>query len=443
MFKRFKNLFLVMAILGLIFSTSYSGPVKEIQSIEEYSAQVLGDEEEDAEDTSQTIVMPKVKKVEKKEEIEKEPEVKKEEIKEEVKKETKKETVKEEPKKKEEVKKEEIKKEPEVKVVKEEVKKPEKIETKEVKKIETKEVKKVEEEKKTEPKNLALEEPENPEKDKQKYEMITYYSKDGVEWVLPDNFRAVLVGDLNGNVIFSKNADKMYPLASVTKVMSLLVTFDEINAGNISLNDSVRISKTPLKYGGSGIALKEGQIFVLEDLIKASAVYSANNATYAIAEYVGEGSVFNFVAKMNKKLKQLGLQNDIKYHTPAGLPTRNTKMPMDEGTPRGIYKLSIEALKYDKYIEIAGIKNTKIYNGKISIRNRNHLIGEDGVYGIKTGFHKEAKYNITVAVKFEGIDLIIVVMGGETYKTRDDLVRTIIANLRENYTVRNGQLIRK
>ena len=442
MFKRFKNLFLVMAILGLIFTTSYSGPVKEIQSIEEYSAQVLGDEEEDAEDTSQTIVMPKVKKVEKKEDVKKETEVKKEakkeEIKEEVKKETKKEAVKEEPKKKEEVK-----KESEVKAVKEEVKKPEKIETKEVKKIETKEVKKVEEEKKTEPKNLALEEPENPEKDKQKYEMITYYSKDGVEWVLPDNFRAVLVGDLNGNVIFSKNADTMYPLASVTKVMSLLVTFDEINAGNISLNDSVRISKTPLKYGGSGIALKEGQIFVLEDLIKASAVYSANNATYAIAEYVGEGSVFNFVAKMNKKLKQLGLQNDIKYHTPAGLPTRNTKMPMDEGTPRGIYKLSIEALKYDKYIEIAGIKNTKIYNGKISIRNRNHLIGEDGVYGIKTGFHKEAKYNITVAVKFEGIDLIIVVMGGETYKTRDDLVRTIIANLKENYTVRNGQLIRK
>ena len=431
MFKRFKNLFLVMAILGLIFTTSYSGPVKEIQSIEEYSAQVLGDEEEDAEDTSQTIVMPVIKKIEKKEEVKKEP------VKEEVKQkeEVKKDTVKEEAKKKEETKKEEVKKEVEVKTVKEEVKKSEK--------AETKEVKKVEEEKKIETKNLALEEPENLEKDKQKYEMITYYSKDGVEWVLPDNFRAVLVGDLNGNVIFSKNADTMYPLASVTKVMSLLVTFDEINAGNISLNDAVRISKTPLKYGGSGIALKEGQIFVLEDLIKASAVYSANNATYAIAEYVGQGSIFNFVAKMNKKLKQLGLQNDIKYHTPAGLPTRNTKMPMDEGTPRGIYKLSIEALKYNKYIEIAGIKNTKIYNGKISIRNRNHLIGEDGVYGIKTGFHKEAKYNITVAVKFEGIDLIIVVMGGETYKTRDDLVRTIIANLKENYTVINGQIIRK
>ena len=435
MFKRFKNLFLVMAILGLIFSTSYSGPVKEIQSIEEYSAQVLGDEEEDAEDTSQTIVMPKVKKVEKKEEIKKETEVKKEEIKEEVKKETKKETVKEEPKKKEEVKKEEIKKEPEVKVVKEEVKKPEK--------IETKEVKKVEEEKKTEPKNLALEEPENPEKDKQKYEMIKYYSADGVEWELPNNFRAVIVGDTKGNVIFAKDADTMYPLASVTKMMSLMVTFDEINAGNISLNDSVRISKNPLKYGGSGIALKVGQMFVLEDLIKASAVYSANNATYAIAEYVGKGSVFSFVTKMNRKLKELGLQNEIRYHTPAGLPTRVTKQPMDEGTARGIYKLSIEALKYKKYIEIAGIKSTKIHNGKISIRNRNHLIGENGVYGIKTGFHKEAKYNIAVASKFQDTDVIIVVMGGETYKTRDKIVLSVLDILNNNYTVKNGLIKRK
>ncbi|EJG08424.1 D-alanyl-D-alanine carboxypeptidase, partial [Fusobacterium vincentii ATCC 51190] len=135
-----------------------------------------------------------------------------------------------------------------------------------------------------EDKDLAIEEPENPEKDKQKYEMIKYYSADGVEWELPNNFRAVIVGDTKGNVIFAKDADTMYPLASVTKMMSLMVTFDEINAGNISLNDSVRISKNPLKYGGSGIALKVGQMFVLEDLIKASAVYSANNATYAIAE---------------------------------------------------------------------------------------------------------------------------------------------------------------
>ncbi|PHH98103.1 D-alanyl-D-alanine carboxypeptidase [Fusobacterium polymorphum] len=301
-----------------------------------------------------------------------------------------------------------------------------------------KEIKEVQEDK-----DLAIEEPENLTKDKQKYEMIKYYSADGVEWELPDNFRAVIVGDTKGNVIFAKDADTMYPLASVTKMMSLMVTFDEINAGNISLSDSVRISKNPLKYGGSGIPLKAGQIFILEDLIKASAIYSANNATYAIAEYVGNGSVFGFVAKMNRKLKELGLQNEIRYHTPAGLPTRVTKQPMDEGTARGIYKLSIEALKYKKYIEIAGIKKTKIYNEKISIRNRNHLIGENGVYGIKTGFHKEAKYNIAVASKFEDTDVIIVVMGGETYKTRDGIVLSVLDILNKNYTIKNGLIKRK
>ena len=146
---------------------------------------------------------------------------------------------------------------------------------------------------------------------------------------------------------------------------------------------------------------------------------------------------------MNKKLKELGLQNEIRYHTPAGLPTRVTKQPMDEGTARGIYKLSIEALKYKKYIEIAGIKKTKIYNEKISIRNRNHLIGENGVYGIKTGFHKEAKYNIAVASKFEDTDVIIVVMGGETYKTRDKIVLSVLDILNNNYTVKNGLIKRK
>ena len=407
MYKKFKKIFLVMAILGILFTNAYSGEVREIQLIEDISAELLEESKEQEAVVTKQPVQQQIQEI------------------------TEDKNVGAEQTKKEENKVVENKEEnkPKEKIIKDETKElTEKV----------KEVKEVQEDK-----NLAIEEPENPEKDKQKYEMIKYYSADGVEWELPDNFRAVIVGDTKGNVIFAKDADTMYPLASVTKMMSLMVTFDEINAGNISLSDSVRISKNPLKYGGSGIPLKADQIFILEDLIKASAVYSANNATYAIAEYVGNGSIFSFVAKMNRKLKEYGLENQIKYHTPAGLPTRVTKQPMDEGTARGIYKLSIEALKYKKYIEIAGIKSTKIYNGKISIRNRNHLIGENGIYGIKTGFHKEAKYNIAVASKFEGTDVIIVVLGGETYKTRDNLVRNILNILSENYTVKNGLIKRK
>ena len=426
MCKKFKKIFLVIAILGLLFTNSYSNEIREVQLIDDFSAELLG------ENQNQETIVQKPPVQQQTQENTEEKNIGEEQI--------------EKPEdniiesKEENKQKEEVLKVEEDSQIQNEI---EKVEKKEEKPKETTEKIKEIKEKKVEDNNLALEEPENPEKDKQKYEMIKYYSADGVEWELPDNFRAVVVGDTKGNIIFAKDADTMYPLASVTKMMSLMITFDEINAGNISLNDSVRISKNPLKYGGSGIPLKAGQIFVLEDLIKASAVYSANNATYAIAEYVGNGSVFGFVAKMNRKLKNYGLQNEIKYHTPAGLPTRVTKQPMDEGTARGVYKLSIEALKYKKYIEIAGIKSTKIHNGKISIRNRNHLIGENGIYGIKTGFHKEAKYNIAVASKFEETDVIIVVMGGETYKTRDEIVLSVLDILNNNYTVKNGLIKRK
>ena len=425
MYKKFKKIFLVMSILGILFTNNYANVVKEVQLIDDFSAELLG------ETKNQEAEVPEPPVQQQAQEITEDKNVGEEQIEESKDKITE---DKEENKEKENtIKNENSHKEKENEVKKDEIK--EAIEKASEKNKSVKEIK--------EDKDLAIEEPENPEKDKQKYEMIKYYSADGVEWELPNNFRAVIVGDTKGNVIFAKDADTMYPLASVTKMMSLMVTFDEINAGNISLNDSVRISKNPLKYGGSVIALKAGQMFILEDLIKAAAVYSANNATYAIAEYVGKGSVFSFVTKMNRKLKELGLQNEIRYHTPAGLPTRVTKQPMDEGTARGIYKLSIEALKYKKYIEIAGIKSTKIHNGKISIRNRNHLIGENGVYGIKTGFHKEAKYNIAVASKFQDTDVIIVVMGGETYKTRDKIVLSVLDILNNNYTVKNGLIKRK
>ena len=427
MYKKFKKIFLVMSILGILFTNNYANEIREVQLIDDFSAELLGETKKQETGVQKQPVQQQAQETtEDKNVTEEQIEKSNDKIQED----------KNENKPKEEAIKTEENSQTLNKVKKDEVKEEKVKEEKPTEKV--KEIKEVQEDK-----NLALEEPENPEKDKQKYEMIKYYSADGVEWELPDNFRAVVVGDTKGNIIFAKDADTMYPLASVTKMMSLMVTFDEINAGNISLSDSVRISKNPLKYGGSGIPLKAGQIFILEDLIKASAVYSANNATYAIAEYVGNGSVFGFVAKMNKKLKELGLQNEIRYHTPAGLPTRVTKQPMDEGTARGIYKLSIEALKYKKYIEIAGIKKTKIYNEKISIRNRNHLIGENGIYGIKTGFHKEAKYNIAVASKFEDTDVIIVVMGGETYKTRDGIVLSVLDILNNNYTVKNGLIKKK
>ena len=416
MFNNIKKLFVCVGILASIFSINSFAEVKEVQTLDDFAAEVL--ETKPKEKVKEKIQEKTRERIEETEKVSAreinrlEEELARKEIKKEIK------------KKSEKI--EQIKKVEEKKVEK---KKSEKKAIAEDNKI-IKGKKELEKKVQKETKNLALEEPEDLEKDNKKYEMTTYHSADGVEWELPDNFRSVVIGDLHGNIIFSKDGEKTFPLASVTKMMTLMVTFDEINAGRISLKDEVTISKNPIRYGGSGIPLKAGQVFVLEDLIKASAIYSANNATYAIAEYVGGGSINKFVAKMNAKLKELGLQNEISYYTPAGLPTRVTKKPMDEGTAKGIYKLSIEALKYKKYLEIAGIEKTKIHNGKISIRNRNHLLGEQGIYGIKTGFHKEAKYN--------GADVIIVVMGGETYKARDGVVLSVLENFHKNYTMKNG-----
>ncbi|AVQ17321.1 D-alanyl-D-alanine carboxypeptidase family protein [Fusobacterium gonidiaformans] len=252
-------------------------------------------------------------------------------------------------------------------------------------------------------------------KEEKKQERDTVLSKE-------DTYLAGLVADTRGNIYYSKNIDKKLPMASVTKVMTLLVTFDAIRNGEAHFDDKVVITKDVYNKGGSGISMKPGEKFTLLDLIRATAIYSANNAAYAVAKHIGKGSIPNFIKKMNKKAREVGVSKEISYYSPAGLPTRYTKEPMDIGTARGIYKLSLEAIKYPEYMEIAGIKQMKIHNGRISIRNRNHLIGEEGIYGIKTGYHKEAKYNITVASKDGQREFIVVILGGNSYKDRDNAV---------------------
>lgn len=250
---------------------------------------------------------------------------------------------------------------------------------------------------------------------------------------IEDKYLAALVADKKGTIYYSKNIDKTLPMASVTKIMTLLITFDAIRKGEASYQDKIVITKDVYRKGGSGISMKPGEVFTLIDLIRATAIYSANNAAYAVAKHIGKGSIPNFVKKMNQKAKEIGVSKEISYHSPAGLPTRYTKLPMDVGTARGIYKLSLYALKYPEYIEIAGIKQMKIHNGKINIRNRNHLIGEHGVYGIKTGYHKEAKYNIAVASKEGKDEMLVIMLGGDSYQDRDKAVLYLLEKVRSNF----------
>lgn len=252
-------------------------------------------------------------------------------------------------------------------------------------------------------------------------------------------YKAILLGDDKGKIYYSENADMIHPLASVTKVMTIMVVFDEIEKGRVKLTDKVKISTKVASIGGSRIYMKRGDIFTLEDLIKATAIYSANNAAYAIAEYVSNGDIDSFIKKMNKKAKDIGAEGELEFHTPNGLPPHMTKKGMDIGTAKGIYKMSIAAEKYKKYMEIASMKNEEIGNGqdgKIKLRNRNHLLGKEGVYGIKTGNHSKAGYNITVVSDKDGAKIFTVVLGSPTYKTRDKSVLEEMEKFHANYNYR-------
>lgn len=252
-------------------------------------------------------------------------------------------------------------------------------------------------------------------------------------------YKAILLGDDKGKIYYSENADMIHPLASVTKVMTIMLVFDEIEKERVKLTDKVKISTKVASIGGSRIYMKRGDIFTLEDLIKATAIYSANNAAYAIAEYVSNGDIDSFIKKMNKKAKDIGAEGELGFHTPNGLPPHMTKKGMDIGTAKGIYKMSIAAEKYKKYMEIASMKNEEIGNGqdgKIKLRNRNHLLGKEGVYGIKTGNHSKAGYNITVVSDKDGAKIFTVVLGSPTYKIRDKSVLEEMEKFHANYNYR-------
>ena len=255
-----------------------------------------------------------------------------------------------------------------------------------------------------------------------------------IEEIKETTYRAFILGDKKGNIFYSENEKEMYPLASVTKVMTLMLTYDAINDGRIKFTDKIKVDKVMAEMGGSRIWMKEGSEISVEDLIKATAIYSANNAAYGLAKAVG-GNIDTFVEMMNRKAEELGFGEEINYNTPTGLPPHMTGRGQDVGSALGVYKLSLSALKYPDYIKVAGTKEAGLnYLGKAKIYNRNKLLGKDGIYGIKTG-HLDNWYNITVASDLKNMDSIVVVLGAETEKERDEKILEGIKLFHENYKI--------
>lgn len=247
------------------------------------------------------------------------------------------------------------------------------------------------------------------------------------------DYVAMLIGDGKGNIIYEENMYLLHPFASVTKLMTGLIVIEEVEKGNFSLDEQVLIRPQSALMGGSRVELYWGSYMTLRDLLYASLMHSANNATYALAEHIG-GSINKFVEKMNAKAKELNMKDTI-YYTPAGLPpSMNGGSGTDVGTVEDIYKLSVYALKNKSLMSIVGRKTYIIDNSKEKVRifNRNPLFEMfDNITGLKTGHHTDAGYNMTLSFKENNKDYIIVLFGAETEDIRKSELASIVNNFSE------------
>ncbi|ODS49871.1 MAG: D-alanyl-D-alanine carboxypeptidase (penicillin-binding protein 5/6) [Halanaerobium sp. 4-GBenrich] len=227
---------------------------------------------------------------------------------------------------------------------------------------------------------------------------------------------AILLEVETGQVLFEKNADRKLPPASITKIMSLLITMEKLEEGSISLDDKVTISRYAQSMGGSQIYLKANTQVELEKLLKAVTIASGNDASVAIAEYIA-GTYSNFIAMMNDKAQELGM-NSTNFVNSTGLPD-----PNHYSTARDISIMAKELSKYPQVLEWASIwtETIQLPNRKAMLVNTNSLINKyPSMDGLKTGHTQEAGFCLASTAKKGDTRLISIVLQGETLTEREE-----------------------
>lgn len=233
---------------------------------------------------------------------------------------------------------------------------------------------------------------------------------------------AILMEATTGTVLYSQNAEEALPPASVTKVMTLLLVMEAIDAGTIRVDDTVSISANAASMGGSQVFLEEGEEMNVEDLLKSVVIASANDAAVALAEYVS-GSVDAFVAKMNAKAAELGM-TATKFENVTGLDdTAENHLT----SARDIALMSCELIKHKLVLEYSSIWMDTIRDGAFGLTNTNRLVRfYKGCTGLKTGSTLKAGFCISATAERDGLSLVCVIMGAETRDIRNAAATTLL-----------------
>ena len=224
---------------------------------------------------------------------------------------------------------------------------------------------------------------------------------------------AMLMEQNSGTVLYAKNPDIQLPEASITKVMTLLLTFEALDAGKVQKDDLVPVSEHSYSMGGSQIWLEPGEEFTLDEMLRAICVSSANDAAVAVAEFIG-GSENVFVEQMNRRAAELGM-NNTHYVNACGLDA-----PGHVSSARDVAILSREMLtKHPGITEYTTIWTDALRGGQTQLVNTNKLLRRyTGITGLKTGTTGGAGVCITASASRDGLDLIAVVLGAASSSER-------------------------
>ena len=235
-----------------------------------------------------------------------------------------------------------------------------------------------------------------------------------------------------GRVIFEKNADERRPVASVTKIMTILLTLEAIDEGRVDADDSVLVSPRASGMGGSQVFLDANRSYRLSDLLKSVIVASANDAAVALAEHLC-GAEEAFVRRMNERAAELGLAN-THYVNCTGLPAEGHYT-----TARDVARLSAQLDRHPLYYTFSTIWMDELRHssGRVTqLTNTNRLVRfYPGCDGYKTGSTNEARYCMSATAKKDGMRLIAVVLGAQAGQTRVDEARAMLEYGFSNYQI--------
>ncbi|MEO3945259.1 D-alanyl-D-alanine carboxypeptidase family protein [Gorillibacterium sp. CAU 1737] len=227
---------------------------------------------------------------------------------------------------------------------------------------------------------------------------------------------AVLIDSDTGTVLYEKNKDTKLPPASITKIMTMLLIMEALDQGKITMTDKVRTSENAASMGGSQIFLEPGEEMTVQEMLKGIAMASGNDASVAMAEKLA-GSEEAFVAQMNARAKELGM-NNTHFSNCNGLPVDNHYT-----TSYDIAIMSRELLKHSEITKFTGAYQDYLRKDSAKpfwLVNTNKLVRfYPGADGLKTGFTAEARFCLSATAKKDGLRVIAVVMGEPDTKTRN------------------------